>query len=139
VNSAPVIAVAAGLIFRAGRLLITRRPEGSHLAGLWEFPGGKLEPGETWEAALSRELHEELGVTVSVGRQFTEVCHAYPGKTVRLRFFVCTLEQGEPRPLGCAAVSWVTATELPRYAFPPADEQLLAQLPRAPEFGGESL
>lgn len=130
--------VAAGLIFRAGRLLITQRPAGGHLAGLWEFPGGKLESGETWEAALERELREELGVEVAVGREFSSVHHTYPEKTVHLRFFVARLRSGEPRPLGCAAVAWVTAEELGRYEFPAADAQLLRELPLAPEFFGES-
>ncbi len=130
----PVIEVSAGLVFRDGRLLITQRPAGSHLAGLWEFPGGKREPGETWEACLERELAEELGVRVSVGRLFDEVVHDYPGKRVHLRFFVCRLVAGEPAPIGCAAVAWVTAGELGRYEFPPADANLLTALPAASEF-----
>jgi 8-oxo-dGTP diphosphatase len=130
----PVIEVSAGLVFRDGRLLITQRPVGSHLAGLWEFPGGKREPGETWEACLERELAEELGVRVSVGRLFEEVVHDYPGKRVHLRFFVCRLVAGEPAPIGCAAMAWVTAGELGRYEFPPADAHLLAALPAASEF-----
>jgi mutator protein MutT len=130
----PVIEVSAGLVFRDDRLLITQRPAGSHLAGLWEFPGGKREPGETWEACLERELAEELGVRVSVGRLFEEVVHDYPGKRVHLRFFVCRLVAGEPAPIGCAAVAWVTAGELGRYEFPPADANLLTALPAASEF-----
>jgi len=130
----PQLEVAAGLVFRAGRLLITQRPVGGHLAGLWEFPGGKLESGETWEVALQRELREELGIDVEVGRQFSEVKHTYPGKRVHLRFFVCRLVGGEPRPLGCAALVWVTAEELEHYEFPAADRQLLLELPAAEEF-----
>ena len=130
----PVIEVSAGLVFRDDRLLITQRPAGSHLAGLWEFPGGKREPGESWEAWLERELDEELGVRVSVGRLFEEVVHDYPGKRVHLRFFVCRLVAGEPAPIGCAAVAWVTAGELGRYEFPPADANLLTALPAASEF-----
>lgn len=130
----PLIEVAAGLVFRAGRLLITRRPAGTHLAGLWEFPGGKREAGETWEACLVRELQEELGVQVGVERLFEEVFHDYPGKRVHLRFFVCHLIAGEPAPLGCAAVTWVDAAGLARHEFPPADARLLSRLPAAPEF-----
>jgi mutator protein MutT len=130
----PVIEVSAGLVFRDGRLLITQRPVGSHLAGLWEFPGGKRELGETWEACLERELAEELDVRVAVGRLFEEVVHDYPGKRVHLRFFVCRLAAGEPAPIGCAAVAWVTAGELGRYEFPPADANLLTALPAASEF-----
>jgi mutator protein MutT len=120
--------VAAGLVFRAGRLLITRRPPGKHLAGLWEFPGGKREPGETWEACLRRELREELGVEVAVGALFEEVTHDYPGRRVHLRFYLGRLAAGEPRPLGCAAVAWVTRDELATYEFPPADALLLTLL-----------
>lgn len=135
----PVIQVAAGLLFRSGKLLIAQRLAGTHLGGLWEFPGGKLEPGESWEQGLVRELREELGVEVAVGRLFSEVNHAYPEKTVHLRFHVCSLVRGEPQALGCADLAWVSASELVRYQFPPADEPLLSQLPDAPEFDGKSL
>lgn len=133
------IRVAAGLVFRSGRVLITQRPAGTHLGGLWEFPGGKLEPGESWEQALVRELHEELGITVSVDRLFSEIAHAYPEKTVRLRFHVCSIVTGEPLPLGCPALQWVTKDELTLRTFPEADRQLLELLPSAPEFAGKSL
>ncbi len=138
-SDAPELSVAAGLVFRDRRLLITQRRAGGHLGGLWEFPGGKLEPGEAWEAALRRELHEELGIEAEIGREFSSVRHAYPGRRVYLRFFVCQLGPVEPRPLGCAALAWVSADELSRYAFPEADQQLLAALPRAPEFLRETL
>lgn len=133
-SAGTVIDVAAGLVFRDGRLLITQRKPGSHLAGLWEFPGGKRNEGESWENCLRRELREELAIEVLVGRVFDEVTHAYPEKTVRLRFFMCTLRDGEPQPLDCAALAWVTALELAGYTFPPADSKLLARLPDAPEF-----
>ncbi|MBN8247564.1 MAG: 8-oxo-dGTP diphosphatase MutT [Verrucomicrobia bacterium] len=139
VDRPPPIAVAAGLVFQAGRLLITRRPEGAHLGGLWEFPGGKLEPGETWEAGLARELHEELGITVTVDRLVCEVTHAYPDRTVHLRFFACRLAAGEPRALGCAAFAWVRREDLARHEFPPADAAVLDAVRSAPEFSGESL
>ena len=137
--ASPVINVAAGLVFRAGKLLVAQRKVGSHLAGLWEFPGGKREPDESWEDCLRRELREELAVEVEVGRCFSEVTHAYPGKTVRLRFFVCSLVSGEPRPVDCAALGWVTPEGLGDREFPPADEQLLATLPSAPEFSAKVL
>lgn len=133
-KGSPAISVSAGLVFRAGRLLIAQRPEGAHLGGLWEFPGGKREPGETWESCLVRELREELGIAIRVGRLASEVTHAYPERTVRLRFYVCSLVEGEPRPIGCAAVAWVTAAELDAYAFPAADAAVLAALRDAPEF-----
>lgn len=130
-----VIDVAAGLVFEEGRLLITQRPPGGHLAGLWEFPGGKLEPGESWEGALVRELREELGIDVVVGREFCRIQHAYPQREVRLRFYVCRIASGTPSPIACSAVAWVGPDELDRFEFPEADRQLLEQLPVAPEFG----
>jgi mutator protein MutT len=123
-----VIEVSAALIFRSGKLLITQRHANAHLGGLWEFPGGKREPGETFEQCLVRELHEELGVEVSVGELFEEVVHAYPKKTVHLKFFVCRLEGGEPEPLGCATLKWAGKLELAQYAFPAADARLLDKL-----------
>ena len=122
------IEVSAALIFRDGKLLITRRHAKSHLGGLWEFPGGKREAGETFEACLIREIREELGVEISVGELFEEVSHAYPEKSVHLKFFICKLLSGEPRPLDCAAVKWVTKAELADFQFPAADAQLLEKL-----------
>lgn len=123
-----VIEVAAGLVFHDHRLLITQRPPGSHLAGLWEFPGGKREAGETWEDCLRRELAEELGIGVEVGRLHTDLSHAYPEKTVHLRFYLCALRAGAPQALGCSAFAWVERRELAHYEFPPADARLLAEL-----------
>ena len=122
------LAVTAALVFRDGRLLITQRRPGDHLGGLWEFPGGKLEPGETPEDGLRRELREELGIDVAVGERFADIEHEYPGRRVRLEFFRCTITRGEPAPLGCAALAWVTRAELDRYEFPAADATLLARL-----------
>ena len=120
--------VAAALIFRNGKILITRRNPDTHLGGLWEFPGGKCEPGESFEQCLVRELREELGVEISVGRLFEEIIHAYPEKTVHLRFYSCCLPAGEPQPLDCAALKWVNKSELGEYAFPAADARLLDKL-----------
>lgn len=125
-----VVEVSAGLIFRHGRLLITQRHAAAHLGGLWEFPGGKREPNETFPQCLVRELREELGVEVIVGRLLERVFHSYPEKTVRLEFYLCQLRRGEPRPIGCAALKWVTADELQGYKFPAADAQLLERLRR---------
>jgi mutator protein MutT len=123
-----VIEVAAGLVFRQGRLLIAQRHPGSHLGGLWEFPGGKREPEETFEACLARELREELGIEVAVGRLVESVTHSYPEKTVHLRFFACRWLRHDPQPLDCAALRWVTADELALYDFPAADTRLLGML-----------
>ena len=125
------IEVAAGLAFRDGKLLITQRPSGTHLQGLWEFPGGKREPGETWESCLVRELREELDVAAEVGTLFEEVRHQYPAKSVHLRFYLCRL-LGEPRAVQCAAVAWVERNRLRDFAFPDADATLLQRLETTP-------
>ena len=123
-----LLVVAVALIDADSRVLIAQRPEGKQLAGLWEFPGGKREPAETFEQCLLRELREELGVEVSVGELFEEVVHAYPEKAVHLKFFVCRLESGEPAALGCAALKWVNKLELAGFDFPAADARLLDKL-----------
>jgi 8-oxo-dGTP diphosphatase len=128
-----IIEVSAGLVFRAGKLLITQRHAGAHLGGLWEFPGGKREPGETFEACLVRELREELGVTVAVGELFETVTHAYPERTVLLKFFHCGLPTGEPQAIDCAAIKWVNHSELAAHDFPAADAGLLEKLRTATE------
>ena len=127
------IEVSAALIFHAGKLLITQRHAKSHLGGLWEFPGGKREPGETFEQCLVREIREELGVEISVGELFEDIAHTYPEKTVRLKFFICHLLSGEPQPLDCAAVKWVKKNELANFEFPAADAQLLGKLKIQPD------
>jgi len=121
----PVIDVAAGLVFRDGKLLITQRYANAHLGGLWEFPGGKRDPQETFEACLARELFEELGIQVSIGELVKSLTHAYPEKTVHLRFYRCRWLKNEPSPLGCAACRWVMPQELAQHSFPAADAQLL--------------
>jgi len=122
------IEVSAALIFRAGRLLITQRHAQAHLGGLWEFPGGKREAGETAEQCLVREIREELGVEIAVGELFEELAHTYPEKSVHLKFFICQLRAGEPQPLDCAAVKWIDRDGLAAHAFPAADARLLAKL-----------
>jgi len=122
------IDVAAALVFRAGRLLITQRYQGAHLGGLWEFPGGKREPNETFEQCLTRELEEELGIEAEVLNLVEELTHAYPEKTVNLKFFRCRWRKNEPQALGCPAFAWITQHELSDYEFPPADARLLSRL-----------
>ncbi|MEW6158651.1 MAG: (deoxy)nucleoside triphosphate pyrophosphohydrolase [Verrucomicrobiota bacterium] len=122
------IEVAAGLIFNQGRLLITQRRTEDHLGGLWEFPGGKRECDESFEVCLRRELREELGVEVAVQELIDSVTHAYPEKTVHLRFFRCRLLSGNPKPLAVAALAWITSDQLDRYTFPAADAHLLETL-----------
>ena len=130
------IDVAAALIFRDGKILITQRHADSHLGGLWEFPGGKREKNETFEQCLVREIHEELGAEISANKLLKEIVHAYPNKTVRLKFFSCRLIHGEPQPLGCAALKWIGESELDNYKFPDADAKLLLKLKNSPELLG---
>src|ERR1044072_4351661 len=106
------IEVAAGIIFPHGKLLITQRHADAHLGGLWEFPGGKREPGETFEQCLVRELREELGIEVNVGDVLEDLAHDYLEKSVRLKFFCCRLQRGEPQALGCADWKWIAREEL---------------------------
>jgi mutator protein MutT len=126
------IDVAAGLVFRQGRLLLTQRPAGGHLAGLWEFPGGKREPLESFEECLRRELIEELGIEVDVLELVESIAHEYPEWTVSLKFFRCAWKRHEPKALGCPAFRWVTAEELRHYEFPAADARLLEILMSTP-------
>jgi mutator protein MutT len=122
------VEVSAGLIFRNGKLLITQRHPDAHLGGLWEFPGGKRECDESFEFCLSRELHEELGIEVSVGQLIETVEHDYPEKRVLLKFFRCDWLTNEPRALGCPAFRWITHDELACYEFPAADARLIEKL-----------
>ena len=120
--------IVAAIIRRDDQILITKRPDHVHLAGLWEFPGGKVESGESLEAALHREIREELGVEITVDREFFSVAHEYPDKSVHLHFFDCTILQGEPQPLEVADLRWVKAAELDDFEFPPADVELIRRL-----------
>ncbi len=124
----PPIEVAAGLVFRGGKLLITQRPADAHLGNLWEFPGGKREAGESFEECLARELREELGMEAEVGGLIEELTHEYPEVSVHLRFYGCRWVRHEPRPLHCQALAWIDAAQLSQYDFPAADARLLARL-----------
>jgi mutator protein MutT len=127
-----MIEVAAALVFRDGKLLIAQRYPDAHLGGLWEFPGGKREPGETFEQCLERELREELGIDVTVGALVQSLVHDYPEKTVHLKFFHCVWKRHEPQPLGCPAFQWITVEQLNDYAFPAADTRMLKVLHEDP-------
>ena len=123
-----VVEVAAGLIAHEGRYLITRRKAGVHLGGMWEFPGGKREPGETLEQCLHRELWEELNVAVEAPIPFQTVRHEYPEKTVELHFFHCRIASGEATALDCAEFRWVYPHEMDEFEFPSADHAIIHAL-----------
>ena len=123
-------AVAAALIWEEGRFLICQRPAHKARGLLWEFVGGKVEPGETGEQALIRECREELGVTVAVGEVFLETVHAYPDLTIRLTLYSARIAEGRPRALEHRQLRWITPEEIPEYAFCPADREILEKLLR---------
>ncbi|MFC6841411.1 Nudix family hydrolase [Xanthomonas theicola] len=123
------IHVVAGVITDArGRILLARRTDGRDLAGLWEFPGGKREAGETSEQALVRELHEELGIKALVGAALMEVPQRYPDKRLRLEMRQVLAWKGAARGREGQALTWVTPDKLDRYAMPPADQPVVAML-----------
>ncbi len=128
----PVLEVAAAVIERAGRILVTRRDPAKHMGGLWEFPGGKRERGESIEACLRRELDEELGVRAHVGARAAIVPWAYPERRVLLHFFRCRLARGRVRPREGQDYRWVTRSELAALPMPPADAEIVALLVATP-------
>jgi mutator protein MutT len=124
--STPLVVVAA-IVERDGSLLVTRRLEGTHLAGLWEFPGGKCEPSETHEDCLRRELREEIGVEAEVDEEIFMTEHAYAERTVRLHFRRCRIS-GDPQPLLGQQIRWISRAELAQLPFPEADAELIRKL-----------
>lgn len=125
-----VLVVACALVDVDGRVLIAKRPPGRPLAGLWEFPGGKMEEGETPEVALIRELHEELGIDVQAAclAPFTFASHAYETFHLLMPLFICRKWGGEVTPREGQEIAWVRAKRLGDYEMPPADEPLRAML-----------
>jgi len=120
--------VVAALIWDGDRFMICRRPAHKARALLWEFVGGKVEPGETKEQALIRECREELDVTIDVGEAFMDVIHEYPDITVHLTLFNAAIRSGEPKLLEHCDLRWITVSEIGQYAFCPADEEILEKL-----------
>lgn len=118
------IVVCAAIIERDGRFLITQRQKGAHLEGLWEFPGGKCDPGETLPACLARELREELDVGVAVAEEVFTTVHAYSDRLIELHFLRGELI-GEPAPQLGQQMRWAARGELIQLPFPPADEALI--------------
>ena len=125
-----VLVVACALVDIDGRVLLAKRPEGRSLAGLWEFPGGKVELGETPEQALIRELGEELGIDVSEAclAPFTFASHAYPDFHLLMPLYVCRRWRGEVTPREGQELTWARPARLGDFALPPADEPLIAML-----------
>jgi 8-oxo-dGTP diphosphatase len=130
VTEAPkTILVAAAVVREEGRILLTRRMEGAHLAGMWEFPGGKVEPGEDPEHTVVRECAEECAIDVIVEDIVDVTFHAYPGKNVLLLFYACRLgARRDVQHVGVAAHEWVLPSELDVYPLPPPDEKLVRKL-----------
>ncbi|MEO1985502.1 MAG: 8-oxo-dGTP diphosphatase MutT [Martelella sp.] len=122
-----LLVAACALIDTDGRILLAQRPEGKTLAGLWEFPGGKVEPGETPESCLIREMEEELGITTKVAclAPLTFASHTYDDFHLLMPLFVCRRYQGIPKGQEGQAIKWVRAKDLRDYPMPPADEPLI--------------
>ena len=122
--------VVAALIREDGRILICQRPVGKARALLWEFPGGKVDPGETQGEALLRECEEELNIRLEVGEAYCQVVHQYPDLQVRLTLYHARIKEGRPQRLEHADIRWVTNAELSGYDFCPADREIIQQLKR---------
>lgn len=127
--------VVAALIWDNGKFMICQRPAHKARGLLWEFVGGKVEAGETKEAALIRECQEELAVTLSVGDVFMEVIHEYPDITVQLTLFNAVIAEGVPQKLEHNDIRWITPAEIPQYDFCPADEEILDKLIKEYTYG----
>jgi 8-oxo-dGTP diphosphatase len=125
-----MLVVACALIDPDGRVLLAQRPSGKSMGGLWEFPGGKIEPGETPEETLIRELSEELGITVKEAclAPFAFASHAYPDFHLLMPLYVCRRWDGTPQALEHSALKWVWPKDMHRYAMPPADLPLIPML-----------
>lgn len=122
------VQVAAGLICQDGRYLIARRKANVHLGGLWEFPGGRCESGESLEECLRRELREELAIVISRPVPFQTIRYEYPEKTVELHFFRCAIVEGQASAVDCAEIRWVEPHEFASFEFPPADQPVVDAL-----------
>ena len=120
--------VVAALIWDKNKFMICQRPAHKARGLLWEFVGGKVEPGETKKQALIRECREELAVTLSVGDVFMEVVHEYPDITVHLTLFYATIAEGIPRKLEHNDIQWISPAQIPDYDFCPADDEILKRI-----------
>ena len=127
-----ILVVAAAILDGSGRVLIAERPAGKHMAGRWEFPGGKVAPGESEEAALTRELTEELGIEVIGARAMMRLRHRYPDRTVELSMWVVESYRGEPRPFDGQRLKWVQREQLDQEDILEADRPFVAALVQWP-------
>ena len=123
-----MVQVSAALIWKGNRFLICRRPENKARALLWEFPGGKVEPGESEAEAVIRECREELDIQIEPGPLFMALTHEYPDLTVRLTLYHARIVEGTPRLLEHTGFCWITPREIPDFSFCPADAQILSRL-----------
>ena len=123
-----MVEVVAALIWDKEKFMICQRPAHKARGLLWEFVGGKVEPGETKAQALIRECAEELAITLSVGKVFMDVVHAYPDITVHLTLFHATIASGTPQKLEHNDIQWITPAQIPNYAFCPADKEILERI-----------
>lgn len=123
-----MVDVVAALIWKGEKFMICQRPAHKARGLLWEFVGGKTEPGETMEAALIRECREELAIDVQVGDVFTQVIHEYPDILIRLTLFHCTILEGEPQLLEHNDLRWISPVQIPDYSFCPADKDILERI-----------
>ena len=123
-----MVEVVAALVWDKDKFMICQRPAHKARALLWEFVGGKVEPGETKEQALIRECQEELAITLSVGDVFMDVVHEYPDITVHLTLFNATISKGIPQKLEHNDIQWIAPAEIPQYDFCPADVEILAKI-----------
>jgi 8-oxo-dGTP diphosphatase len=128
-----MVEVAAAIIQEGGRYLITQRRRESHLAGLWEFPGGKRKPGESLEECLRREIREELALEIEIGEKVDQVTYTYEDRTITLHFFRCSIAAGTPTPQEGQTFCWVEPSGFTHYQFPPADAGILRRLSRSAE------
>jgi mutator protein MutT len=129
INEKPHFQVTAGIICEEGKVLVAKRPAGSHMEGYWEFPGGKQERGEGLRACLEREMREELGLRVVAGEFLLRVDHEYESRVISLHFFDCLRLEGEPKGLQRQEVRWVDLANLHELVFPPPDRRIIEWLP----------
>ena len=127
-DNKPHIDVTGAVIWKDGQVLITKRPEGTHLGGMWEFPGGKQKESETLELCLEREIKEELGMDIRAEKHLLTVHHEYETKHVTLYFYNCSIVSGEPDPKEGQDIKWTSTEDLGNYTFPPPDLEIIELL-----------